>query len=60
MKISVIFISDKETATANISEFFSFWPIFIVEGNSNFQLDVSENKVRYFSMQVHRISEFYS
>ena len=49
MKISVVFIGDKDMGTANISGL--LFPLGQhLEGNSNFQSDVSENKVTCFLM----------
>ena len=48
MKSSVSFIGDKATHIANTIVIF-FLLTFKMEGNANFQLEVSENKGAFFS-----------
>lgn len=59
MEMSAVFIGDKDVGMANISGL--FFPLGqYVEGNSNFQLDVNENKVTCVLMWTEGISEFFS
>lgn len=55
MNRSVISISDKYT----IVYYCGFLFMFLIEGNSRFQVEVSENKYTIIPFQVHGLPEFY-
>lgn len=55
MNISMISIADKDTVVYT----YGFLSTFLIEGNSRFQSEFSENKDTIILMQVHGLHEFY-